>query len=623
MVAFLSVSPNPVEFSWPDITLKRTRDVTVKWATGENRAGRVTVSTGGQPVTLPPAAGSLSGEAKFPIELGRSATVEFRSVDGSTTYQTVTVTTKKDAQAQYITDPDRSFIRSLNVLAGIDSVRVSFLTPEPAVASITLRRRDNGSIVAAPMEPFFSQQHMLSVPNLPQETEFDLKVVALRRNADNTVTVGDGAKNPTVSGALITGSRTVYVDFDLLWMRNDSDPRGSGEISLAVGAGGTFPASDFETPLYYHFEALADGGERPLSGTITGHRAPRTVWVMADGQDDDSDIFGGITLRGHDIEYGPPGTDGREDDYVTWAYARAWVDTDTMAEGRSVPLVVATGNFAIAFTVFGSVRVERRNGRVDFPGLRLHRVRPDYRRYRKASPVLGLLAALFPRRKGSLRVSTAPDGAVIVTSTDGHRTGRQELTDLGAFAGPVISLEDSTEQVWVFGTGEDGQVSAFRVPTGFTDASPEHRMLGGSVVALTAAATDRRIELFGVNGAGILSRLSLDLNGTAAEWEAIGDGFVGDLAAVATDLGGPAVFCRRDDGQVVHRLFVAGERRDNDGAWDDLAVAPDGVLAADWVDDGRSILLRSTASDHSEAVLYWPRYPEADAATEWYLVPAP
>ena len=609
MVAFLSAVPSVVEFSWPDITQKRSRPVTVKWATGENRAGRVTVSTGGPPQVVGPAAGSLSGEATFEIRLDQTATVELRSIDGATLFGTAIVTTKKDAFAEHLTDPNRKFIQNLSASAGIDSLHVTFQTPEPSTASMLLRRRDNGAFAAVQTGQQLTQQHTFSVQNLAQDTTFDLAVVAMRRDAKT----GAGTNNPARVGTVITGSRTVTVEWDLLWMRNDSDPGGTGEFELAVGAGGIDPDTTDGHHYFQDFPMLGDGGERPLQGVDVINHAPRTIWVMAHGQDDDNDLFGDITLRGLWTEPGSPGTLGREDDDLTWAWVRSWIDTDQQAAGRSVPFVLATGSFAIAFTVFGSVKVERRDGRVSFPGLSLHRVKRDPRRFRSGSPIAAVKAALFPSGKASIGVSKSPHGALIVSSAMDRRVGTELIADLGPFPGPVIALADSTGQVRVFATTEDAEVTAFRIDSD-AEVSTDPQPLGGRARSLAAAAVAGRVELFAVDGEGVLSWLRLPLDAAAREWIGIDGGLTGDLVALAADSGDVGLFCRRTDGQVVHRLITDDGPA---GEWDELGIAPDGNLVGEWVDEGRSVLLRSTARGQDVGAMYWPGYPERGVASRW------
>ena len=610
MVAFLSAVPSVVEFSWPDITQKRSRPVTVKWATGENRAGRVTVSTGGPPQVVGPAAGSLSGEATFEIWLDQTATVELRSVDGATLFGTAVVTTKKDAFAEHMTDPNRKFIQNLSASAGIDSVLVRFQTPEPAIASILLRRRDNGAFAAVQTGQQLTQQHALSIQNLAQDTTFDLTIVALRRNPDNG---GPIANNPVRVGTVVTGTRTVTVEWDLLWMRNDSDPGGTGEFALLVGAGGIGPDTTEGDHYFRDFPMLGDGGEWPLQGTVVIKRAPRTIWVMAHGQDDDNDPFSSFTLRGLWIEPGPPGTSGREEDDLAWAWVRTWIDTDQQAAGRSVPFVLATGTFAIAFTVFGSVKVERRDGRVTFPGLSLHRVKRDPRRFRSGSPIAAVKAALFPNDKGTIMVTKAPDGVLFISRATDRQAGTEAIAELGTFSGPITALMDFTGQVRVFATTEDAAVTAFRIGSG-ADLEPDSQSLGGSARTLAAAAAPGRVELFAVDGEGALSWLRLPLDAAAREWIGIDGGLTGDLVALAADSGDVGLFCRRTDGQVMHRLITDGGPA---GEWDELGIAPHGNLVGEWVDEGRSVLLRSTAMGQDVGAMYWPGYPERGVASRW------
>jgi hypothetical protein len=625
MVAFVSATPNPVVFTWPDITEGRRLDVDVGWATGDNRPGRVTIAIDGVARPPVPAAGAPSGTTRFQIGSGQSATAELTSLDGRTSYGLTTITTAKDALASYMTDPDRTFIQKLNVSVGVDSLAVSFTTPKDAVGFLLLRRRDTGIAVAAPMEPDFGQQHHLSVTGLAQDTTYDLSVIALRPNAQGGVTLGSGAKNPTEAAAVTTGSRTVTVFFDSISVRNDSDPGGTGELHFALGAGGVVPSTDFGQA-YFDDEDFGDGGERAVGLSVAGPRAPVLIWIRADGYDDDGGFFTGVGVGGFVRGMTPAGTHGEEFSGLARAEVTVWVDTNELAAGRRVPVVLETGSFALAYTVFAAVQVERRPGTVRFLDLRPLPQRPRLpfgRRLRDSMALTARRRVPIGSPRGQVRASLLPpDGALALVRATGSPGRNEELVELGIVPTVAVAIEDAAGRGWVFAADAQARVLALSADA---DGPAPDDPLPVRAVGLAVAAPHDRLILVAVDPDGVLWTVDVADGRAVTDPRPIGERITAELTTLTSGSGAVSVFARRDDGQIVHRrLSSADEPRD--GRWDELGLVGPGELSAEWVDDGSGVLVHvvlPAGGETAEAVLYWPSYPEPNAWSDWAGVPAP
>lgn len=215
MVSYISATPNPVVFSYPDVVLHHQLDVSVGWDTGAPTVkGRVLRSINGAAEAPLAGAPRASGTVVEKISLDQVLTFILRRATGGQELARTTVTTKKDALATYMTDPDLNFIFSLKVNPGVDSIGIAFQTKQPVVPYVEIRRQGSGELVDSWFGTGgFRQQHQ-NVFNgfgagLPQDTAFDVRIVAMKDIGGGRVSMGSGAHNPEVRGPVTTGSRTV------------------------------------------------------------------------------------------------------------------------------------------------------------------------------------------------------------------------------------------------------------------------------------------------------------------------------------------------------------------------------------------------------------------------------
>ena len=619
MVAIVTATPNPVVFSWPDVQGERLRDVDVVWDTGDNRSGQVTVTMGDKQIKSNT---GRTGTVRFQIGFGKKASANLVGADGRN-YGYTEITTRPDALADYMID--QAFIRKLNVSVGSDSLAVTFTTEDDAVGFLLVRSRATGIAVAAPMEPDFGRQHRLSVPALAQETIYDLSVIALRRNAQGGVTLGSGAKNPTELVTITTGSRTVTAFFDSISVHNDSDPGGSGELHFGLSAGGVIPATDFGMEFFDDVD-FGDGGERAVGRSVTGRRAPHHIWVRADGYDDDGGFFTGVGVGGFVRGMTPVGTHGEESGGLARAEVTVWVDTDELASGRRVPVMLQTGSFALSYTVFAAVQVDRRPGTATFLDLR---PLPQRRRLPLGRPLRDSMTVTARRRvpfggaPGAVRASLLPpDGALALLRASGSPDRNDEVVELGVVPTVAVAIEDAAGRGWVFAVDAESRVLVLGVDA---DGPARPDPLPVRAVGLAVAAPDDRVALFAADPDGVLWTVDLADGRPVADPRRIGRRISAELTTLTSDTGAVSIIACRDDGQVIHRLLRSADEP-GDGRWDELGAVGVGELSAEWVDDGAGLLLHvglPRGGEAAEAVLYWPRYPDADGRTDWTLVPAP
>ena len=116
MVAFITVSQNPVIFKYSDVVLHHLVDFTVEWDTGDPAVkARLSRSLNGGAEAVLPGAPVRVGVMTQHIGLDQVPTFVLRRASNAAEIGRVTVTTQKNALAQAMTDPDLGFIYGLKV----------------------------------------------------------------------------------------------------------------------------------------------------------------------------------------------------------------------------------------------------------------------------------------------------------------------------------------------------------------------------------------------------------------------------------------------------------------------------------------------------------------------------
>ena len=636
MISYISGAPDPVIFTYPDVKFHNQLDFTVGWGTGDPAIkGRVYRSLNGSAEVALASAPVSNGTAVEKISLDQVLTYILRRATNGQELARCSVTTQKNALAAYMTDPDHDFIFSLKVNPAIDTIAVSFQTKQPAVANVEIRRHDTGELVDSWMEQGFRQQHQRVFSGfgggLPQDTAFDLRIVALKDIGGGRVSVGSGAHNPEIRGEVVTGARTVRFLFDLIYVRNDGDPSGPGEFTFTFGVGDVNTQKLLAPGKVWGEEEIPAGYDREVAKVFTINHAPRRMWAQVNAWEDDTFIFNPETMGFGAPAYGPgfdqPGSYGYENDYGSFASVTSHFDADEDVSGRQRGFIMSTGNFSIAYDVFGSMTVVRRNGTNNFPGIKLGRVRkPHATRAKSHSALLAAGRTRTIRTKlGYSTVSLGSDGTVILR-TDDPRTGAGSVVDLGGrFDTSVTLVESQDDTLHVLGLTLSGEVVA-RSVTQKSTAEGVWLELGGKFTgALTGVDRDRFVDVLALDTEGRVSHRMLSPGGSDGGWRQIGSGVVSPVAATGTSAGDLAVFGLGVDGRILHkRLTAAGKWTPGSDEWDVLCrvekrTAAEGIIAVHWETD-EDLIVSVFVGDDLVGALLWHRYPEPDRDVAWMPV---
>ena len=635
MVAFISAL-EPIIFTYPDVKFHRQVGFSVDWDTGDPAVkGRVFRSLNGSAEAAISGVPAGKGTANEKISLDQVLTFILRKATNSQELARTTVTTQKNALAAYMTDPDRDFIFSLKVNPAVDTIHVSFQTKQPAVPYVEIRRHDSGELMDSWMgSGGFRQQHQREFNGfgrgLPQDTVFDVRIVALKDIGGGRVRLGSGAHNPEVRGEVVTGIRTVSFLFDLIHVRNDGDPGGTGEFTFTFGVGDVTTQKRLGPAEVWGEGDIADGGDREVAKVFTINHAPRRMWAQVNAWEDDASIFNPDTMGFGWPGLGPgfdlPGSYGFETDYGSFASVTAHFDTDETASGRQRGFTMSTGNFSIAYDVYGSMTVTRRNGINNFKGLSLGRVKPQAKRAKSHS---ALLAAGRTRTIGTTlgytTVSLGPDGAVIVRTVD-PRTGAGSAVDLGGrFDTSVTLVESPGDTLHVLGLTPSGEVVT-RTVTPKSVAEGSWIDLGGKFTgALTGVARDRLVDVLARDAEGRIFHRMLPSGGKGGDWRRIGSGVASPVAATGTPAGDLAVFGLGTDGRILHkRLSAAGDWTSGSDEWDvlcsvDQRTAAEGTIVVHRETE-KDLIVSVFVGDDLAGALLWHRYPEPDRDAAWVSV---
>jgi hypothetical protein len=640
MAANISASPKLVVFTYPDVVFHRQLDVSISWNTGDPKVtGRVFRSLNGGAETPLAGAARVSGTAAEKISLDQVLTFVLRKAKGGQELSRTTVTTQKNALAAHMTDPDLGFIFSLKLDVGADSLGVAFQTKQPAVPWVEIRRQDTGELVDLSMSGGFRQQHQLLFNGfhggLPQETAFNVRIAALKDIGGGRVRLGSSSYNPEVRGVVITGSRSVTFHFGNVYVRNDGDPAGAGEFTFWFGVGDV-RTQQLLGPVEEWKGDIPARYSRDVNKFITIDHAPRTMWYQVVAWEDDTS-FG--DLLGHPGGLGfaqptgpgylPPGTDGREVDEGCIAWVTHHFDTNE-APDRNRPFGMQTGNFAIAYDVFGETTVTLRKGINKFRGVPLGRVMTTRKMSARALVHSMVLQAgrtrTIRRGRDLLTVSLGPDGNVLVRAAD-PRTGIGSMADLGGrFDASVTLVASPHDTVHILGLSPSGEVVARTLapPECATDDGWTH--LGGAFTgAVTAVDRDCGVDVMARDAEGRVFHRTLPIGGSQGDWTRIGQCVAGPVAASGTLAGDLAVFGLGSDGRILHkRLTADGEWITESGDWDVLGrvdgpTAAEGTISVHWPTD-HDLIVSVFVGDDLAGALLWRCYPEPDRDAGWVAV---
>jgi hypothetical protein len=630
-MASITASPNPVVFLSPTAT----GSTTISWSS-KPKDGVVTRSdsaaVGGEKNFDGGKKGDDNGtKTDNDLHLGDTYTYVLRDLNSKAALASVTVTTED--QAQHLTDqmaqmlliekrnhpPQEIF--NVTVIPGVETVRILFHTIQPTIPSLTCETADGTPVPGwLPLFGGLQTNHecMLGQQTpLAQNTLHRFKIIA-----SGHTTFGR-ASEATLTAEFTTGSRNATFFFDRIKVRKDGDPAGAGEFTFHFVAGNV----DEEGSGTKWGEGDISDKDPPVdvNQVIAVPVAGPEVWAKVMGIDDDWSFFTGLFsdnpagIVGMGNTFDGDGTGSSSDPTYDAAWVTKSFDISNVRGKSEMPIEMATGDYGVAFTVFGRLQVEA----VVPPSFTL-RFRLTHR-----AVTVGVVG-----KAGDLAVMGNASG-------DGQRPGERSIVGLGSdgfvyhkaisrerpttkhqgwvrlegeVLGPVTALYGTGGRLTIFGFRRDGTLVCQTLIDGMQGGP--WRSLGGpfrSPIAAAAGPNDVA-EVLALTDEGVLFHRSLSPNQREDKpdgWERVGDKVGGSLTALSFPNGDLAVFALGQDGSIVHKRRSRYEWLPAGMGWQVLGNAPDSRLIAQPIGDNGlgGIALATATDDGSFRVAAWPDYP--------------
>jgi hypothetical protein len=487
---------------------------------------------------------------------------------------------------------------------------------QPTIPSVTVT--DASGTQVASWLPLFgglqTQHECVLGQNIPldQRTSYRLRIVA-------SGTYFGKQHDAVVAQTFTTGWRKVTLFFDSINVRKDGDPAGAGEFEFYFRAGDADGGAPLGYEVWGEGDISDDDPPVDVSRTIAIDRAPRGVYALVLGVDQDFDV---IPYPGEGLpDYAPPAQFQGEGSW--WAssydYDAAWVTSvfpiADVFGAASRTFEMSTGDFGVAFTVFGRLMVEGRAGTSS-----TSRQTRKGRRYGAARNAVvtapGSFAAVGADGGKSYLVGLGADGALYgkaAGSANGESRHEGWTQVVDGVSGPVTVLAAAPDRIELFALGAEGAVAAATVRRG---AAGRWRSLGGELVeAVTAVAgDDGGIDLLGLAADGEVLHRSLVPGRRGAKqdgWERIGEGVSGSLQAIPLRNGGLAVFALGEDGAVLHKRRGPKRWQPAGTKWLSLGGTSCVQLLADRLDES-GVGLVAIAGDGSLQLLLWRDFPAGE-----------
>jgi hypothetical protein len=629
MAASITASPNPVGF-WAPTDKRKT---TISWDTGGvNGYVKLRQDTGAElnfdvGTNLSKHSKDFSTDSSPPLALGSSFTFTLYRQDNDKVLAQVTLTTEdleqrmldqtsKWAMQQRALGGAPQAITDLTIAAGVDTVRVSFGTVQPTIPSVTVHAADGTQVAAwLPLLGGFQTQHECilgqNVP-LDQQTSYQLRIVA-------SGSYFGKEHDAIVTQSFVTGSRKVTLFFDSIKVRKDGDPAGAGEFEFFFHAGDSDGGARLGYALWGEGDISDDDPPVDVSRTIEIEQAPRGVYALVLGVDEDFDT---IPYPGEGLpDFYPPTPYQGEGSW--WAssydYDAAWVTRvfpihDVFGAAAST-FEMSTGDFGVAFDVFGRLMVEGVAG----TNITVRKTRKG-RRYPLSSHAVltapGAFDAVGADNGKSRVVGLSADGAIYSKAVgapngDSRHEGWARIAD--GVAGPVTVLAAGPDRIELFALDAEGGLSAATAGSG--RPAKGWRRLGGQFVEPVVAVSGdgSRTELLGLAEGGVVLHRSTASGQRSSKdgWEQIGEGVAGSLQALPLRNGGLGVFALGPDGAVLHKRRGPRRWQPAGAKWSSLGGTDAVRLVAEQFDEN-GVGLATIAADGSLALLLWPDYPAGD-----------
>jgi hypothetical protein len=633
-----SINAYPAQVLFPSPHLGwLTQSTTITWNTGANNIlGRVGVSRNGADEMTFEGTPSRSGSKPSSVQLGDVLEFRLRRNDtAKTLLATVKVTTGKTTglpgvvlEVNEMAGGFSQGIHNLTVAPGVDAVTITFRTRQPTNPFIEIINQDTGKPAVLSKKADKQQVHQLDMLSegfnpLAQNTQYSYRIVA---------SAMPGSPDPSdaiLTGTFRTGSRAAEILFDTIHVRNDGDPglKGSGEFKFRFSGGDAATGAPLGNVEFYGQASIDSGEDVAVDCAVDIPVAPRVLWAHVSATEDDRSFFDpgalGLCTIGI-LGDGSPGSSGKEIGACAVAMVTEHFDISQTLGGISErPFQMSTGNFAIAYDVSGRLRVEAHAGEwsqgfVEFRPLPFAQT---------PSPIGWVKpngnAKFVQKQGGASSLIISPGGVLYHQAFEEKPKAKGSWTDLGGrFQGPVTAVATAPDRVSLFGLSPDGAVL---YKTHSPDAHPdqEWQTLGGVFIGriIAVPGADERIELFARSEDGLVSHLTLTERGQPqARWERIGGGVEGSMAALFSPRTGLSLFALGRGGEVLYkRRFPGAEWRPGGQEWEQLGVASDGLLSAEWVGED-AVLVAVVAPDETVRALAWSPYPDMPPREGWQIL---
>ena len=627
MAATMTATPNPVLINQG----QTSGTTTITWNGAEEGACRVFEVVGATEQLIAPlnGPGLVQGSVAVNINLGSHLYRLRPAAGGNTVAATLTVNvqvksatgggsilgTIEEGINQNTFIPVQAITRVTVTPQAEDSLFV-FRTTVATIPVLTIRfdNPETGNILTTRF-PFFGgprTEHTIHVDRLPQDTKLFFKITAGNPLLSSSLPA-------VISGSFKTGRMDVGIVFDTIVVNSDSDKLSEGDLRFRFFAGDTETMEAFPGPTPIHEEGLSDGETAFIGQSIFVQKVPARIWIEVQCRDDD---FFPIPYPGEGLGLigtkpgGGPGSKYTSTDNYDYTHVRDEFDTlssGTVQQGLvEVPFSMKTGNFPLAYEVFGRLQLTGTRG----IGFRTDPAVPF-------NPNIGLMMATTASGKKTMMLVLGPDGEARLRMRSDERSGllRDEWTSLGGhFLRTPRAVAVDESRFSLFGIDENGSV-VYRTYAEGDSSSEEWTTLGGECfesVSATKGPGDS-IELFGVDRDGNLHHRSLDRSGRSngkREWNRIGGKIAGNVSAVYSPESGLALFALVRNGKVLHKHRTGKEWQPAGDKWASLAGRFEGILNASIQPDG-SILLMVICTDRSVYKMEIRDYPRGASTAEW------
>jgi hypothetical protein len=569
------------------------------------------------------------------IQLGHSYTYVVRDAGNNAALASVTVTTvdilqqQIDAMAEaaiLVGDPASSqAIINVSVVPGVETVRITFQTTQPTIPEITCETTDGTP--APGWFPIFGgeQRKHDCILVLEQDTGYRFQI----RVMGKTWYFGP-LQNYFFHGQFSTGTRTATVSFDRIKVTRDGDPSHSGEFQFGFAVRDPdAPLSPLATSFFPSSNTIDISDNDPpvdVNQVLTAALAPTQIWLGVLGQDEDEPAFtwglsaGGLIPPLETAETGWTESTGFDESWIGKIF-----DIGQVASGTELPFDMATGDFGVAFSVSGRIRVDT----VIPPGFK---ARPVKRPIKPNSWLItpGDLAHIGTSRVDTSGAGGKPGGksgrtyavALVANSLvykpidPGKSSPRNEgwTRMAGEVTLPVNLLATTDGRLNIFAFDRDGGV-IFQSPKGTREVP--WRKLGGRFRGSVTSAEGAKgqIEVFGLSEEGVVFHTSVGPDAKAGKdnWQRIGAAVAGSLTAVSFPDGSVGVFAIGQNGEVLHKVRRRNKWSPAAAEWRSLGKANGGRLTARAIDRG-GVAVGTLSDGDAMQLLLWRNYPEGRPA---------